>query len=92
MMASRAWQKKTPRGKARFEIEGDGKALSVHLDRPGFRRLLETLERLAETGEAQGFEKSGRAPARSGKATKSGPADGMDGSDLHKLVFHLDGK
>ena len=77
-------KRKTPRGNARFEIEDDGKTLSVHVDRQGFRRLLETLERLAETGEVQTFEKSGRGHTRSVRGT------GEQGHDLQKLMFRID--
>ncbi len=71
--------KTVPRGKARFEMAREGETLSVHLDRKGFRRLLDTLERLAETGEPQTFEKSGRAGSGEGRAP------------LEKLVFHIEG-
>ena len=76
-------EKKAPRGKARLELESDGKTLSVQLDRAGFRRLIQTLEQLAETGEPQTFEKSGRGPGRSGS--------GADQQDNHpkKLVFRI---
>ena len=76
-------EKRTPRGNARLEMEGDGKTLSVQLDRAGFHRLIQTLERLAETGEAQSFEKSGRGPGRSGA--------GADRERTHpqKLVFSI---
>ncbi|MDH3661019.1 MAG: hypothetical protein OEU92_13510 [Alphaproteobacteria bacterium] len=68
-------KRRAPKGKARFEVADDGKAIAVHLDRQGFRRLLETLERLAATGERQAFEKSGR---------------GGHGGMMEKLVFHID--
>ena len=68
-------RRKAPKGKARFEIADDGKALHLRLDRQGFRRLLETLERLAATGERQTFEKSGRGGHR-----------GM----MEELVFDID--
>ncbi|MEM8948075.1 MAG: hypothetical protein AAGA21_20580 [Pseudomonadota bacterium] len=70
MATAEKLDKKISRGKARLEIEGDGKTLSVQLDRVGFRRLIQTLEQLAETGEPQTFEKSGRGPARSGRSDK----------------------
>ena len=73
-------KRNTPKGKARFEIEGSGKALAVHLDRQGFRRLLETLERLAATGERQTFERSGRG------------RPGASNNAMRKLVFHIDGQ
>lgn len=77
-------RKKVPRGKARLELQPNGQDLAVQLDRPGFRRLLQTLERLAETGEDQTFEKSGRNRLRSKKA------DGAAGSDLRKLIFRIE--
>lgn len=70
-----------PKGKARFETDGDGKGLIVQVDRQGFRRLLQTLERLAATGESQTFEKSGRSRRRAG---------GDKGSVLDQIVFHID--
>ena len=73
------------KGKARFELGRGGKTLAVHVDRQGFRRLVETLERLAETGERQMFEKSGR---RSSGAKTSRSVDGNAAPD--KLVFHID--
>lgn len=74
-------KKSTPRerGKVRFDIDEDGKMLAVHLDRRGFRRLLETLERLAATGSAQRLEKSGRARRSSAKGNGA----------LSELVFHI---
>lgn len=84
MVTASGQDKKTPRGKARFELESNGKSLAVHLDRQGFRRLLETLERLAETGEAQTFEKSGRGHAKSASGTDE------QRFDLQKLMFRID--
>lgn len=63
-------------------MESGGKTLSVQLDRAGFRRLIQTLEQLAETGEPQTFEKSGRGPARSGTGEKT--------THPQKLVFRID--
>ena len=77
-------RKKAPRGEARFEAESNGTSITVHLDRQGFRRLLETLERLAETGEAQTFEKSGRGRGKSVRGA------GEQGLDLQKLMFRID--
>lgn len=76
--------KKPPRGRVQFEMQESGRSLAVHLDRAGFRRLLETLERLAETGEEQDFEKSGRARPGS----RNGAADKR--SSVARLVFHID--
>jgi hypothetical protein len=76
--------RKPARGRVQFELQGNGKTVAVHLDRSGFRRLLETLEQLAETGERQSFAKSGRARpgGNNGSVTK--------GDGLAKLVFHID--
>jgi len=73
--------KKTSRGKVSFELQNDGKSVAVHVDRQGFRRLLETLEQLAATGERQTFDKSGR--------NRRKPEQGA-GSDVAKLVFHIE--
>jgi|GEM_PF-4978772 len=81
---TRPERKKIPRGRAQFEIQGDGKTLAVHVDRKGFRRLVETLERLAETGRQQRFERSGRA--RPGAGDRSGD----DGKAVTGLVFHIE--
>lgn len=77
-------KKRPPRGKARLELMQGGLALAVQLDRPGFRRLLQTLERLAETGEEQTFQKSGRNRSRSKQDA------GTTGDDLQKLIFRID--
>ncbi len=83
MATSKEVAKKLPRGKARLELENDGKTLSVQLDRAGFRRLIQTLEQLAETGEPQTFEKSGRGPAGSGNLA------GQPNAQPQKLVFRI---
>lgn len=72
------------KGKARLELAKGGKTISVHVDRQGFRRLLETLEKLAATGERQTFEKSGRHRRNTKDRTTEG------GNLLDKLVFHID--
>lgn len=74
--------KRIPRGRVQFEIEGDGRTLAVHVDRKGFRRLVETLERLAETGREQRFEKSGRS---------RGSGSGDSAAGVTGLVFHIEG-
>ncbi|MEZ5932928.1 MAG: hypothetical protein R3F54_13420 [Alphaproteobacteria bacterium] len=78
--------RKIPRGRVQFDMQDNGRALDVRLDRAGFRRLLETLERLAETGERQAFEKSGRARpgSRNGAANRE--------SAVVSLIFHIDGQ
>ncbi|MEL6962167.1 MAG: hypothetical protein AAFO01_05380 [Pseudomonadota bacterium] len=76
--------RKSERGRVQFDSQDNGKTVTVHLDRLGFRRLLETLQRLAETGEHQSFDKSGRARA----ATKNGAAE--RGATVSKLVFHIE--
>lgn len=75
-------RKKLPRGRVQFQIEGDGASLAVHLDRKGFRRLLDTLERLAETEEIQTFDKSGRRMTGNG-------ADQAE-NDITRLIFHIE--
>ncbi len=75
---------KPARGRVQFEIQESGKTLAVHLDRPGFRRLLETLERLAETGKSQRLEKSGR----SRPGGKNGGAEKEEA--VKELMFHID--
>lgn len=77
-------RKRTPRGNVRFEMQRNGKTVAVHVDRTGFRRLLETLERLAETGERQTFGKSGRNPANSASRKVD------DDAAIARLVFHID--
>ncbi len=83
MATAKELEKSAPRGKARLEMEGDGKTLSVQLDRAGFRRLIQTLERLAETGEAQSFEKSGRGPGKSGNGA------GKHNTHPRELIFRI---
>lgn len=77
--------RKSARGRVRFETKADGATLAVHLDRLGFRRLLETLQCLAETGEPQRLEKSGRL--RPG--VKNGAA--RQDEAVTELIFHIDG-
>jgi hypothetical protein len=76
--------RKPARGRVQFETRADGKTLAVHLDRAGFRRLLETLERLAETGVPQRLEKSGRV--------RPGAKNGAAGKEraIAELMFHID--
>jgi len=76
--------KRMPLGKVRFDRQEDGRTLAVHVDRKGFRRLLQTLERLAETGGEQRFKKSGRA-----RTGTSGNVEQVFG-DITELVFHLE--
>ncbi|MGI9485077.1 MAG: hypothetical protein ACR2RF_04165 [Geminicoccaceae bacterium] len=83
MATAKEMEKRAPRGKARLEIESSGKTLSVKLDRVGFHRLIQTLEQLAETGEPQTFEKSGRGPA------KSGSRAGQQNAHPQKLIFRI---
>lgn len=71
--------KRIPRGRVQFEIGDDGSTLAVHVDRKGFRRLVETLERLAESGREQRFEKSGRSRGSGGGAKA-----------VTGLVFHIE--
>ncbi|MGI9421376.1 MAG: hypothetical protein ACR2RA_26400 [Geminicoccaceae bacterium] len=73
----------TQKGKARLEIDADGKGLAVHVDRQGFRRLLQTLERLAATEEPQTFEKSGRSRRRANSET------GEQAELMERIVFHI---
>ena len=79
--AATARSRQEPAGRANFEIELDQRTLAIHLDRAGFRRLLQTLERLAETGETQAFERSGR---RWGRRARGG-----DGPTIEKLVLNI---
>ena len=76
-------EKRAPRGKVRLEMESNGKTLSVQLDRAGFHRLIQTLEQLAETGEPQTFEKSGRGSARPGNGA------GKQNTHPQRLVFRI---
>lgn len=72
-------------GRAQFDMKSDEQTLTVQLDRQGFRRLLQTLEKLAESGQPQDFGRSGRKrrrKARSGDAAKEVSID--------KLRFFLD--
>jgi hypothetical protein len=77
---------RTPRGRVSFDVQRNGKEVTVHLDRQGFRRLLETLEKLAETGERQTFDKSGRNRRKSVSAESSNE----DRTEISKLIFHID--
>ena len=76
--------KRVPRGTVRFSLQDDGKTLDVHVDRKGFRRLLQTLERLAETGVEQRFDKSGRGRPKA--------VDGSEATNaaVSELVFHIE--
>ena len=53
-------QQETGLGRLALELDGRGEALTLHLDRRGFRRLLKALETLAEGGLAQDVRTSGR--------------------------------
>ena len=71
------------RGRVQFIIKAEDEALEIRLDRPGFQRLLRTLETLAQVGGEQNFEQSGRKyqsrdVAASGQIT------------LTKITFHID--
>ncbi len=79
--AATARSRQESAGRASFEIEVDQRALTINLDRAGFRRLLQTLERLAETGETQAFERSGRRQRRRGR--------GGDSLTVEKLVLTI---
>ncbi len=84
-MASRtATLKKPAAGKAQLVVDAEEEALEVSLDRHGFHRLLQTLEKLAQTGDDQVFEKSGRQ-ARKGKTKQS------ETIVIGKLVFRMVG-
>ncbi|MGH1479605.1 MAG: hypothetical protein ACRBM6_12965 [Geminicoccales bacterium] len=84
-MASRtATSKKPAAGKAQFVVDAEEEALEISLDRHGFHRLLQTLEKLAQTGDDQVFEKSGRQ-ARKGKTKQS------ETMTIGKLVFRMVG-
>lgn len=83
MAANRTTSNKRPLGRAQFVVQADHETLAVHLDRQGFRRLLQTLEQLAETGDRQDFEQSGRQQQGLGDAA---PQDVSVG----KLTFHID--
>lgn len=83
--ASGTTSRNEARGRVDFELQTDEDALTVHLDRQGFRRLLQTLEQLAETGGQQVFERSGhRRGRRNSKAAGSTPPT--------KLVFQVNEK
>ena len=74
---------KAAMGRAQFVLENEDETLVVRLDRQGFRRLLQTLERLAASGEPQDFGKSGR-PLRKHKAVSRKDVS------IKKLAFILD--
>lgn len=75
---------KAPLGRVWFEIQGDDQALAVHVDRQGFRRLLQTLEQLAETSQLQTFERSGRGRRKAVQAATAEPPS------IDKLIFCLE--
>ncbi len=83
MASNRTAPRKGARGRAQFVIQAESETLEVHLDRQGFRRLLETLEQLAQTGDQQTFKKSGRQ--RKGQACVS-----SKGTSFEKLLFCFD--
>jgi len=70
-------------GRAQIIMQENDKAVEIRLDRKGFRRLLLTLETLAEEGGKQDFERSGRQNSdQNGSGSKEfSPA---------KLTFRLD--
>ena len=84
MTKAAAGQKKIPRGEVDFGLQGDKETVAIQLDRQGFRRLLETLERLAATGNSQTFEWSGksRRDPKPGSSEKEGK--------ITRLVFHIE--
>lgn len=83
-MASRsAAAQKTGKGQAAFVVHAENETLQVHLDRQGFRRLLETLEQLAQSGDDQAFEKSGRQQKK--KKNRQEP----EGVAITKLLFSI---
>lgn len=85
MTPRRTASRKSTLGRAEFVIRAEEETLDVVLDRQGFRRLVQTLERLAEQGEKQEFEKSGRqGKDRNGTASKN--------LSLTKLLFHIEDK
>lgn len=82
MAARKSSLKKADPGRAEFLVQEDG-VLAIHLDRLGFRRLLKTLERLAENGEFQEFESSGpQTKSRNGRTRQR--------RSVTSLAFHLD--
>ena len=83
MASDRTAPHKGANGRAQFVTQGEKKTLEVHLDRQGFRRLLETLEQLAQTGDKQTFKKSGRK-------RKSQACAVSDGLSFDKLIFCFD--
>lgn len=84
MGATRTVSRKPLPGRVSFEASPEGESVAVYVDRPGFRRLLRTLERLAEGGEKQRFERSGR------RRRKGRNGSGGAGQPIAALVFHLD--
>lgn len=85
-MTSTTTSKKDALGRAEFIVSADEETLDVVLDRQGFRRLVQTLEQLAERGERQDFGISGRqGKGRNGAASRKSLV-------LTKLTFHIDDK
>ncbi len=82
-MATKAQASRSSKGRAQLSLQVDRATLEVQLDRDGFRRLLQTLQQLAETGDPQLFERSGRR-----RMTK-GAAD-SDVVAVKTLIFSID--
>ena len=83
MSSKKARSRKRPLGRAQFIVQDEDQTLEVRLDRQGFRRLLLTLETLAQDGGKQDFERSGRqSSSRNGSASKE--------FSPTKITFHLD--
>lgn len=59
-MSKKAVPSAKAKGRAQFLVHSKMETVEVQLDRQGFRRLLQSLEQLAETGERQVFDRSGR--------------------------------
>ncbi len=71
------------KGRARLLWQSGEESLEIHLDRQGFRRLLHILEQLAETGDRQIFEKSGRQNSRKNKGNSAG-------LPINQVAFSID--
>lgn len=82
MASRRTAAQKVGKGQAEFLLQAENETLQVHLDRQGFRRLLETLEQLAQSGDAQIFQKSGRQQKKRNRQKPEGGA-------ITKLLFSI---
>ena len=83
MSASKTAPNAKTKGRVQFLVNSGVETVDILLDRRGFRRLLQSLEQLAETGERQVFDRSGRR-LRDDKVSAS------DDVSVRQLIFSIE--